>query len=1271
MSVPTTKPRVNFASVKNPLPYPDFLEVQLKSFQDFLQLDTPPEKRNNEGLYKVFSENFPIVDTRNSFVLEFLDYYIDPPRYSIDECLERGLTYSVPLKAKLKLYCTDPDHEDFDTVIQDVYLGPIPYMTEKGTFVINGAERVVVSQLHRSPGVFFGQSTHANGTKLYSARIIPFRGSWIEFATDINNVMYAYIDRKKKLPVTTLLRAIGFENEKDIIEIFAPAEEVKVNKTNLKKAVAEHRRLAAVVLKKWTEDMVDPDTGELTSLERTDPVIDRETELTEEHIDMILDAGVSTIMLQRADVSPSDYAIIFNTLHKDPTNTEAEAIRHIYRQLRNAEAPDDATAREVITNLFFSEKRYDLGDVGRYRINKKLNLSIPIDVKVLTKEDIVAIIKYLIELINSKTDVDDIDHLSNRRVRTVGEQLYNQFGVGLARMARTIRERMNVRDNETFTPIDLINAKTISSVINTFFGTNALSQFMDQTNPLAEITHKRRMSALGPGGLSRERAGFEVRDVHYTHYGRLCPIETPEGPNIGLISSLCVYAKINDLGFIETPYRKVENGRVNLKNDEVVYMTAEIEEGKIIAQGNAPVNEDGTFTNDKIKARLAADFPVVSPQEVELMDVSPTQIASIAASLIPFLEHDDANRALMGSNMMRQAVPLMRSESPIVGTGIEGQLVRDSRTQIAAEGPGVVEFVDATTIRIRYERTPDEEFVSFDDAVKEYHLPKFRKTNQSTTIDLRPICTKGQRVEKGDILTEGYSSENGELALGRNLKVAFMPWKGYNYEDAIVLNERVVREDILTSVHVDEYSLEVRETKRGLEELTNDIPNVSEDATKDLDERGIIRVGAHVIPGDIMIGKITPKGESDPTPEEKLLRAIFGDKAGDVKDASLKATPSLKGVVIGTNLFSKASKKQARAAAALMPKLDEEYNAKAEELKTVLINKLTSLIGNRTSQGVKDFLGVDIIPKGEKFTAGVLREINFDTVNLSKWTTDAHKNDLIRRTIVNYLRKAKELDTQLRRRKFDLTIGDDLPSGIMQIAKVYIAKKRKISVGDKMAGRHGNKGIVSRIVRQEDMPFLEDGTPVDICLNPLGVPSRMNLGQIFETVLGWAGRVLDEKFATPIFDGATLDDLNEWTDKAGLPRYGKTYLYDGGTGERFDQPATVGVIYMLKLGHMVEDKMHARSIGPYSLITQQPLGGKAQFGGQRFGEMEVWALEAFGASHILQEILTIKSDDVNGRSKAYEAIVKGEPMPTPGIPESLNVLLHELRGLGLSVNLEP
>lgn len=1269
MSVTENKPRVNFASVKNPLPYPDFLEVQLKSFQDFLQLDTPPEKRNNEGLYKVFAENFPIADTRNNFVLEFLDYYIDPPRYTIDECLERGMTYSVPLKAKLKLYCTDPDHEDFATVIQDVYLGLIPYMTEKGTFVINGAERVVVSQLHRSPGVFFGQSTHANGTKLYSARIIPFRGSWIEFATDINNVMYAYIDRKKKLPVTTLLRAIGLESDKDIIEIFGLAEEVKVNKTNLKKVIG--RKFAARLLKTWVEDFVDEDTGEVVSIDRNEVLIDRETVIEEHHIQEILDSGAQTILLHKEDVNTSDYSIIFNTLQKDTSNSEKEAIQYIYRQLRNAEPPDDASAREVITNLFFSEKRYDLGEVGRYRINKKLGLTTSMDVKVLTKEDIIAIIKYLIELINSKTEVDDIDHLSNRRVRTVGEQLYNQFGVGLARMSRTIRERMNVRDNEVFTPIDLINAKTISSVINTFFGTNALSQFMDQTNPLAEMTHKRRMSALGPGGLSRERAGFEVRDVHYTHYGRLCPIETPEGPNIGLISSLCVYAKINDLGFIETPYRKVENSKVNLNNDEVIYLTAEIEEGKVIAQGNAPLNEDGSFMRDRVKARLDADFPIVSPDQVELMDVSPAQIASIAASLIPFLEHDDANRALMGSNMMRQAVPLMRSESPIVGTGLEGQLIRDSRTQITAEGDGIIEYVDANVIRIRYDRTEDEEFVAFDEPVKEYKIPKFRKTNQSTTIDLRPICEKGQRVKAGMILTEGYSTENGELALGRNLKVAFMPWKGYNYEDAIVLNERVVREDILTSVHVDEYSLEVRETKRGMEELTSDIPNVSEDATKDLDERGIIRVGAHVVPGDIMIGKITPKGESDPTPEEKLLRAIFGDKAGDVKDASLKASPSLKGVVIGTNLFSRAAKKKkSKSANTILPKLDEEYEERLAKLKNVLVEKLMTLTSGKTSQGVKDFLGTDIVAKGAKFSAAILRDIDYDTINLSKWTADAHKNDMIRDCIVNYLRKKKEIETELRRKKNDISIGDDLPSGIMQMAKVYVAKKRKISVGDKMAGRHGNKGIVSRIVRQEDMPFLADGTPVDIVLNPLGVPSRMNLGQIFETVLGWAGRELGEKFATPIFDGATLDDLNTWTDKAGLPRYGKTYLYDGGTGERFDQPATVGVIYMLKLGHMVEDKMHARSIGPYSLITQQPLGGKAQFGGQRFGEMEVWALEAFGAAHILQEILTIKSDDVNGRSKAYEAIVKGDPMPQAGIPESLNVLLHELRGLGLSINLE-
>ena len=1270
MSLNNANQRVNFASIKNPLSYPDFLEVQLKSFQDFLQLDTPAETRKNEGLYKVFAENFPIADTRNNFVLEFLDYYIDPPKYSIDECLERGLTYSVPLKAKLKLYCTDPEHEDFDTVIQDVYLGPIPYMTEKGTFVINGAERVVVSQLHRSPGVFFGQSVHANGTKLYSARVIPFKGSWIEFATDINNVMYAYIDRKKKLPVTTLLRAIGFESDRDILEIFGLAEEVKANKAALSKAVG--RKLAARVLKTWIEDFVDEDTGEVVSIERNEIVIDRETVLEEDHIEAIVDSGANSILLHKDEMNLSDYAIIYNTLQKDPSNSEKEAVIYIYRQLRSAEPADDASAREVIQNLFFSDKRYDLGEVGRFRINKKLDLNIDSDVKVLTKEDIISIIKYLIELINSKAIVDDIDHLSNRRVRTVGEQLYNQFGIGLARMARTIRDRMNVRDNEVFTPIDLINAKTISSVINSFFGTNALSQFMDQTNPLAELTHKRRMSALGPGGLSRDRAGFEVRDVHYTHYGRLCPIETPEGPNIGLISSLCVYAKINELGFIETPYRVVTDSTVNLDQNAVTYLTAEEEEGKIIAQGNAPLDENGRFIKSRVKARQEGDFPLVEPNEVDLMDVSPTQIASIAASLIPFLEHDDANRALMGSNMMRQAVPLLRAEAPIVGTGIEGQLIEDSRTQITAARGGFIEYVDANVIRIKYDRSEEEEFVSFETSVREYRIPKFRKTNQNTTIDLRPICRPGQRVEKGQILTEGYSTQNGELALGKNLKVAYMPWKGYNYEDAIVLNERIVREDIFTSVHVDEYSLEVRETKRGMEELTSDIPNVSEEATKDLDEKGIVRVGARIVPGDIMIGKITPKGESDPSPEEKLLRAIFGDKAGDVKDASLKASPSLSGVVIGTNLFSRAMKvkKGRNADKAILPKLDEEYELKMNRLKSVLVEKLLVLTEGLASQGVLDYLGVELITKGSKFTDRNLRELDYNSIQVSGWTTDEHKNELIKQVIMNYLKKYKELDAELKRKKFDLTIGDELPTGIIQLAKVYIAKKRKIGVGDKMAGRHGNKGIVSRVVRAEDMPFLEDGTPVDIVLNPLGVPSRMNLGQIFEAVLGWAGKDLGVKFATPIFDGADLNDLNEWTDKAGIPRYGKAYLYDGGTGERFDQTATVGVTYMLKLGHMVEDKMHARSIGPYSLITQQPLGGKAQFGGQRFGEMEVWAIEAFGAAHILQEILTIKSDDVNGRSKAYEAIVKGEPMPAAGIPESLNVLLHELKGLGLSVNLE-
>ena len=1270
MSLNQTTNRINFATIANPLEFPDFLEVQLKSFQDFLQLDAPPENRKNEGLYKVFTENFPIADTRNNFVLEFLDYYIDPPRYSIEECIDRGLTYSVPLKAKLYLYCTDPDHEDFASVIQDVYLGTIPYMTERGTFVINGAERVIVSQLHRSPGVFFGQSVHANGTKLYSARVIPFRGSWIEFATDIHNVLYAYIDRKKKLPVTTLLRAIGFESDKDILEIFNLAEEVKATKTGLKKVIG--RKLAARVLKSWMEDFVDEDTGEVTSIERNEVILERETILDEENTAEILESGVSVILLHKEAQRSSDYAIIYNTLQKDPSNTEIDAIRHIYRQLRSAEPADDSSAREVINNLFFSEKRYDLGDVGRYRINKKLNLNIDDSVRVLTKEDIIEIIKFLIELINSKAIVDDIDHLSNRRVRTVGEQLYNQFGVGLNRMARIIRERMNVRDNEVFTPIDLINAKTISSVINTFFGTNALSQFMDQTNPLAEITHKRRMSALGPGGLSRERAGFEVRDVHYTHYGRLCPIETPEGPNIGLISSLCVYAKINNLGFIETPYRKIEDNKVNTSQDGIIYLAAEEEEDRIIAQGNAPLDAEGRFELTRVKARKDADYPIVDPEEVELMDVSPMQIASIAAALIPFLEHDDANRALMGSNMMRQAVPLMQPEAPTVGTGLEEQLIKDSRTQIVAANNGEIMYVDATTIKIKYERTEEEEFTSFEDAVKTYNIPKYRKTNQNTTVDLKPLCRKGDKVTKGQILTEGYSTEKGELALGRNLKVAFMPWKGYNFEDAIVLSERLVREDVFTSVHVEEFTLEVRETKRGVEELTSDIPNVSEEATKDLDERGIVRVGARIKPGDILIGKITPKGESDPSPEEKLLRAIFGDKAGDVKDASLKASPSLKGVVINTNLFAKQAKKGKNKLSnkALLPKIDEEYEAKMDELRKSLIVKLTSLTEGKSSAGVKDYTNMDVIPKGAKFTQSVFAELDFEAVQLNKWTTDPVKNELIRTTVINYLRKHKELDSELKRKRFDLTIGDELPTGIMQIAKVYIAKKRKIQVGDKMAGRHGNKGIVSKIVRQEDMPFLADGTPVDIVLNPLGVPSRMNLGQIFETVLGWAGMELGIRFATPIFDGASLDDINVWTDKAKVPRYGKTFLYDGETGDKFDQPATVGIIYMLKLGHMVEDKMHARSIGPYSLITQQPLGGKAQFGGQRFGEMEVWALEAFGAAHILQEILTIKSDDVMGRSKAYEAIVKSEPMPQPGIPESLNVLLHELKGLGLSLSLD-
>ena len=1262
--------RVNFASVKNPYPYPDFLDVQLKSFSDFLQLDTPPEERKNDGLYKVFAENFPITDTRNNFVLEFLDYFIDPPRYTIAECLERGLTYSVPLKAKMKLYCTDPDHEDFGTFIQDVFLGTIPYMTANGTFVINGAERVVVSQLHRSPGVFFGQGQHANGTMLYSARIIPFKGSWIEFSTDINNVMFAYIDRKKKLPVTTMLRAIGYETDKDILQIFDLCEDVKVTKKNLKDAIG--RKLAGNVMKTWNEDFADEDTGEVVSIERNEIVVERETELTADNIDAILESGVSSILLHKDEEMANKYSIIFNTLQKDPSHSEIEAVNYIYRQLRNADAADDASAREVFQNLFFSDKRYDLGEVGRYRINKKLGLTTDSDVRVLTKEDIIEIIKYLIKLINSNATVDDIDHLSNRRVRTVGEQLANQFSIGLARMARTIRERMNVRDNEVFQPTDLINAKTISSVINSFFGTNPLSQFMDQTNPLAEVTHKRRLSALGPGGLSRERAGFEVRDVHYTHYGRLCPIESPEGPNIGLISSLCLYAKINDLGFIVTPYRSVVDSKVDMDNDHVVYLTAEEEEEKIIGQGNAPLKEDGSFIRDYVKCRQDADYPVVTPDQVSLMDVAPQQIASVSAGLIPFLEHDDGHRALMGCNMMRQAVPLLHNDAPIVGTGLEKQVCEDSRTMITAEGEGVIEYVDATTIRILYDRSEDDEFVSFEPALKEYRIPKFRRTNQNMVIDLRPICNKGQRVKKGDILTEGYATENGELALGRNLLVAYMPWKGYNYEDAVVISERMVRDDVLTSVHVDEYSLEVRDTKRGVEEFTNDIPNVSEEATKDLDENGVIRVGARVEPGDIMIGKISPKAESDPSPEEKLLRAIFGDKAGDVKDTSLKANPSLSGVVIDKKLFSRATKttESKRLDRQTLLKIDEEYEAKNEDLKDILVEKLLELTEDMVSQGVKDYSNAEIITKGNKFTMAALKNLDYEGIQSSGWTDDEHTNSLIQRLIMNYIRKYKQLDAEMKRRKFAITIGDELPSGVLQTAKVYIAKKRKIQVGDKLAGRHGNKGIVSKVVRMEDMPFLEDGRPVDLVLNPMGVPSRMNLGQIFEAILGAAGKRLGVKFATPIFDGAKLEDLKEWTDKAGLPNLCSTYIYDGETGERFDQPATVGITYFLKLGHMVEDKMHARSIGPYSMITQQPLGGKAQFGGQRFGEMEVWAIEAFGASHVLQEILTVKSDDVVGRSKAYEAIVKGDPMPTPGIPESLNVLLHELRGLGLSIKLD-
>ena len=1338
MSKKTNNRRINFATSKI-LDYPDLLEVQLKSFRDFFQLDTAPEERGKEGLYQVFQEIFPIEDTRNSYKLEFIDYFIDPPQYSIDECLERGLTYNVPLKAKLRLSCSDPEHEDFEAQVKDVYLGNIPYMTPAGTFVINGSERIIVSQLHRSPGVFFDQSLHANGTKLYSARIIPFKGSWIEFATDINNVMYAYIDRKKKLPVTTLLRAIGFNSDKDIINIFKIADEIEATPEQLR--AHQGRTIAANVQTIRNEDFVDEDTGELIPIERSEIIVERDTVLDEDVIQMIEKEDVKTILVKKvketemtlpeevtkesaadlvnralarsveavdektgevvnlkagtklsledltgirkagtatisimADADNNEYAIIFNTLQKDPTDTEKVAVEYIYKQLRNSEPPDEATARDVIDKLFFSEKRYDLGNVGRFRLNKKLGLSIEPTTRVLTKTDIIEIIKYLIQLINSKATVDDIDHLSNRRVRTVGEQLANQFSVGLSRMARTIRERLNVRDSEQFSPIDLINSKTLSSVINSFFGTSQLSQFMDQTNPLAEITHKRRLSALGPGGLSRDRAGFEVRDVHYTHYGRLCPIESPEGPNIGLISSLCVYAKIDELGFIETPYRKVSGGKVDLSDEGWNFMSAEEEEGKYVSLANVKMDDEGNIMDDRIQCRLEADFPAVTKEEVDYMDVAPNQMASVAASLIPFLEHDDAHRALMGANMMRQAVPLLSPESPIVGTGLEETVCVDSRTQVIAQRKGEVVYVDANEIHVRYDRTNDEKFVSFTPDITVYKLPIYRRTNQSTTITLKPVVRKGDIVTAGQVLTEGYATQGGELALGRNLMVAFMPWKGYNYEDAIVLSEKMVRWDILTSVHVDEYLTEVRETKRGMEELTSDIPNVSEDATRNLDENGIVRIGAHIEPGDIMIGKITPKGESDPSPEEKLLRAIFGDKAGDVKDASLKANPSLSGTVVKTALYAKVAKESGKRNGKAEQKvrleaLEETYNRKAEALRQTFLDKLATLVEGKKSAGI--FMNnEEILAKDKVITRDLLETIKYEDVNTNKWTADKNTNLLVKELINNYCIADKEEAARKKRALDKVKIGDELPNGVMQLAKVYIAKKRKITVGDKMAGRHGNKGIVAKIVREEDMPFLSDGTPVDIVLNPLGVPSRMNLGQIYETVLGWAGARLGLKFSTPIFDGASIDEICRYTDEAGVPRFGKTQLRDGGTGDLFDQPATVGVIYMIKLGHMVDDKMHARSIGPYSLITQQPLGGKAQFGGQRFGEMEVWALEAFGAANALQEILTVKSDDVTGRSKTYEAIVKGDPMPSPGIPESLNVLLHELRGLGLKVTLD-
>ncbi|MDI9357706.1 MAG: DNA-directed RNA polymerase subunit beta [Phycisphaerales bacterium] len=1309
--------RKTFGSQKYEVKIPDLLDIQIESFKNFFQFETTPDKRNDEGLFSVFKENFPITDNRNIFLLEFLDYFVDPPLYTMEECLERGLTFSVPLKAKLRLSCNDPEHVDFHTITQNVFFGNIPYMTPKGTFIVNGSERVVVSQLHRSPGVFFSQSLHPNGTKLYNARVIPFKGAWMEFTTDVNNTMYAYIDRKNKFPVTTLLRAIGYETDRDILELFDMAEAVTLNAKDSSKY--EGRILAERVLRTWTEDEVDENSGEVITKIRTEVVIDRGEKLTPTEITKILELQDSVFLQKEQDDS---FSIIVNTFKKeDPAVVDAtSAAKYIYKQLRGGtDAPDDDTAKGIIDKSFFSDKRYDLGDVGRFKINRKLKLDkivkeiqkkatktasdkkrletiqADLEKRVLSKSDIVEIIKYLVKLTNDKAEIDDIDHLCNRRVKTVGEQLSAQFSLGLARIARTIKERLNVRDNEVFTPDELTNSRALSSVINTFFGTSQLSQFLDQTNPLSEITHKRRISALGPGGLSRDRAGFEVRDIHYSHYGRLCAIETPEGANIGLISSLCVYAKINNKGFIETPYYEVTNGKVNF--DKVKYLSPEQEdemeddstgstnepqeEGGLkfpaIAQFN--VSGEGGKIKDKVFCRVSDEFTEVDSKEVKYIDVAPNQIMGLSASLIPFLEHDDANRALMGSNMQRQAVPLIKPEVPIVGTGFEAKAAQDSKIQILSEGNGRVEYVDANEIHIRYEKNDMDKLVSFETDVKVYKLTKFIKTNMATCINLHPAVYKGDKVRKGDFLTEGYAIKDGEMALGRNLKVAFMPWKGYNFEDAIVISQKVVRDDWFTSIHVEEYELQVRETKLGNEILTSDIPNVSEDATKDLDENGVVRIGASIKEGDILIGKITPKGETDPTPEEKLLLAIFGEKAGEHKDASLRAPNGVEGTVIDKKLFERVVAGN-RERTVTIADVEKKHQKNIKELNAKVQAKLVELLkGKVCKTGIQNKFGEEIIEKGTKFNdklitkllnSGQDNENALQNVNSNDWTGEHATDKFINQLVHNFNIEFNKEIGRYKREKFNISIGDELPTGVIKLAKVYIAVKRKLKVGDKMAGRHGNKGIVAKIVREEDMPFLEDGTPVDIVLNPLGVPSRMNVGQIYETVLGWCGQKLGVNYATPIFDGAKPNDIVEKCKEAKIPDNGHTYLYDGETGERLHQKATVGVIYMIKLHHMVDDKMHARSIGPYSLITQQPLGGKAQFGGQRFGEMEVWALEAYGAANILQEMLTIKSDDIQGRSRTFDAITKGENLPRPGVPESFNVLTYELRGLGLDIKFE-